>query len=198
MMSAVRCALLVVGLAAAVAVNAGEPDPLPERLIIERVTVLPMSREAIALADTTVLIEDGRIAAIAPASTIPVTRGVKRIDGRGKWLIPGLTDMHAHLGNVRMLRLFLNRPDLKQSSLRTEDLFTPFIANGVVRIMDMQPHSRTALRPHQGLLPAWIQHGRACGGVCTTDGATFRGGHSRVCRDDETQRCLADSDVVVG
>jgi imidazolonepropionase-like amidohydrolase len=57
--------------------------------------------------------------------------------------MPGLTDMHAHLGNVRMLRLFLRMPDLQQSILRTEDLFTPFIANGVVRILDMQSMSET-------------------------------------------------------
>ncbi len=137
---------LLLGLSAAVAAiaaTATEPDPLPERLAIEHVTVLPMSSEATALADMTVLIEDGRIRSITPASSTRAPSGVRRIDGRGKWLMPGLTDMHAHLGNVRMLRLFLRMPDLKQSILRTEDLFTPFLANGVVRILDMQSMSET-------------------------------------------------------
>ncbi len=137
---------LLIGLSAslaAVAAIAAEPDPLPERLAIEHVTVLPMNSETAALADMTVLIEDGRIRSIAPASSTRAPSGVRRIDGRGKWLMPGLTDMHAHLGNVRMLRLFLRQPDLEQSILRTEDLFTPFIANGVVQILDMQSMSET-------------------------------------------------------
>lgn len=143
MMSGLACASLVLGLVSAVAAFASEPDPLPERLAIEHVTVVPMSKEGASLPDMTVLVEDGRIVSIVPASATRAPRGVKRIDGRGKWLMPGLTDMHAHLGNVRMLRLFLNMPDLKQSVLRTEDLVTPFIANGVVRIMDMQAMSET-------------------------------------------------------
>jgi imidazolonepropionase-like amidohydrolase len=140
---AMPCLALLFGLFAAMATVAAEPDPLPQRLAIERVTVLPMISEAAALSDVTVLIEDGRIVSVTPASSTRAPSGVRRIDGRGKWLIPGLTDMHAHLGNVRMLRLFLKLPDLKQSILRTEDLFTPFIANGVVRILDMQSMSET-------------------------------------------------------
>mgnify|MGYP003575354968 CR=1 FL=1 len=139
----IRFLSLLLGLFAAVAAVAAEPDPLPERLAIERVTVLPMNSEAAALSEMTVLIEDGRILSVTPAASTRAPSGVRRIDGRGKWLMPGLTDMHAHLGNVRMLRLFLKMPDLKQNILRTEDLFTPFIANGVVRILDMQSMSET-------------------------------------------------------
>ncbi|GFE80209.1 hypothetical protein GCM10011487_22090 [Steroidobacter agaridevorans] len=143
MKSGIRCVSLLFGLLSAVGAFAAAPDPIPERLAIEHVTVLPMSNEGTVLSDMTVLIQDGRIVSIAPASTTRAPRGMKRIDGRGKWLMPGLTDMHVHLGNVRMMRLFLRMPDLQQSALRTEDLFTPFLANGVVRIMDMQSMSET-------------------------------------------------------
>lgn len=143
MMSGLGYVSLVLGLVSAVAAFAGEPDPLPERLAIEHVTVLPMSDAGAALSDMTVLIQDGRIVSVTPASQTRAPRGMRRIDGRGKWLMPGLTDMHAHLGNLRMMRLFLKMPDLKHSELRTEDLLTPFIANGVVRIMDMQAMSET-------------------------------------------------------
>lgn len=143
MRSGLRCVSMILGLLSAAAALAAEPDPLPERLAIERVTVLPMSHAGAALSDMTVLIQDGRIVSVTPSSATRAPRGVRRIDGRGKWLMPGLTDMHAHLGNVRMMRLFLKRPELKEDSLRSEDLFTPFIANGVVRIMDMQSMSET-------------------------------------------------------
>ena len=44
------------------------------------------------------LAEDGRITAIGPAIAIP--EGAKVIDARGKWLTPGIIDMHSHHGVV--------------------------------------------------------------------------------------------------
>src|SRR5947199_9103608 len=43
----------------------------------------------------TVLTEGDRIAAIGPRVAVP--RGATRVSGRGKFLIPGLWDMHTHL-----------------------------------------------------------------------------------------------------
>lgn len=45
-------------------------------------------------AGVTVLIKGDRITAIEPKITIP--RGASRVDGKGKFLIPGLWDMHSH------------------------------------------------------------------------------------------------------
>lgn len=42
-----------------------------------------------------VLIMDGRLAEAPPGLSCP--EGTLRLDGRGKWLFPGLTDMHVHL-----------------------------------------------------------------------------------------------------
>jgi hypothetical protein len=47
-------------------------------------------------AHQTVVVENGQIARIGPASGIRVPRGALRIDGRGRYLIPGLTDAHVH------------------------------------------------------------------------------------------------------
>ena len=44
----------------------------------------------------TVLIEDGRIAAIAPSERTRVPDSAVAIDGEGQFLIPGLWDMHVH------------------------------------------------------------------------------------------------------
>ena len=143
MTSRLGCASLILALLSTVAALAAEPDPLPERLAIEHVTVLSMNNEGAVLPDMTVLVDEGRIVSVGPSSAARAPRGAKRIGGRGKWLRPGVTAMHAHIGHVRMLRLYLKLPDLKQSALRTEDLLTPFIANGIVRVMDMQAMSET-------------------------------------------------------
>ncbi len=45
-----------------------------------------------------ILIEDGKISAIAPGlARKSALRGVPAIDAKGKWVIPGLVDMHVHL-----------------------------------------------------------------------------------------------------
>jgi hypothetical protein len=46
-----------------------------------------------------VLARDGKIAAIADAGTIKAPAGARRIDGRGKTLVPGIWDSHMHIGD---------------------------------------------------------------------------------------------------
>ena len=64
---------------------------------VTNVTVIPMTGPGEVLADATVLVRGGRIAAVGPARSVAVPRGARRIDGRGKYLVPGLADMHTHL-----------------------------------------------------------------------------------------------------
>lgn len=45
-----------------------------------------------------IVIEGGRIAAIGPAGSVSIPASADRIDATGKWLIPGLINMHVHLG----------------------------------------------------------------------------------------------------
>jgi hypothetical protein len=59
------------------------------------VSVVPMDREQV-LDHQTVLIANGRITTVAASSAVRVPAGARRIDGRGKFLMPGLTDMHVH------------------------------------------------------------------------------------------------------
>ncbi len=67
-----------------------------EHFAIVNVGVVPMTSDTV-LAGSTVLVRDGRIAAVGPSQSIRVPPEARRIDGRGKYLIPGLADMHAHL-----------------------------------------------------------------------------------------------------
>ena len=60
------------------------------------VTLVPMDSERI-VPHQTVIVRDGRIAAIGATETLSLPAGALRIDGRGKYLMPGLADMHAHI-----------------------------------------------------------------------------------------------------
>lgn len=60
------------------------------------VNVIPMDRDRV-LAHQTVVVRDGHIAQLGPIAQVPIPAGARRIDGRGKFLIPGLADMHTHL-----------------------------------------------------------------------------------------------------
>lgn len=101
------------GLLAAIgAVPAAAQAPGP--VAFENVTLIPMDTER-RLAGQTVVVENGRITAITPAAQARIPAGATRVDGRGKFLIPGLTETHGHLpaGNAspeavdRTLQLYL-------------------------------------------------------------------------------------------
>ncbi|HKP16500.1 MAG TPA: amidohydrolase family protein, partial [Gemmatimonadaceae bacterium] len=48
-------------------------------------------------------IHGGRIAAIAPAGSLPRRRGVAELDASGRWVIPGLIDAHVHYEDPAVL-----------------------------------------------------------------------------------------------
>lgn len=79
-------------------------------LAIEGVTVVPMTTDTEALADHTVIVRGPRIEAVGPRAALRVPPGARTIDGRGRWLVPGLADMHVHLEHLedpRVLGLFV-------------------------------------------------------------------------------------------
>ena len=47
-----------------------------------------------------VLVDNERITAIGTADNVEIPAGAKQIDANGKWLIPGLMNMHVHLGLI--------------------------------------------------------------------------------------------------
>lgn len=73
------------------------------------VNVIPMTSTLGVVAHQTVVIRNGRIESIANVGAASIPRGAVRVDGRGKYLIPGLADMHVHLEHFEdpsVLRLF--------------------------------------------------------------------------------------------
>lgn len=60
------------------------------------VNVVPMDSERL-LPHQTVVVREGRIVALGPADSTRVPWGATRIEGQGRYLMPGLVDMHLHL-----------------------------------------------------------------------------------------------------
>jgi hypothetical protein len=120
-----------------------QPAPMPPPLAIEHVTVLPMTADGSVLRDQTVTLRDGRIVGIESSAGAQVCKGIRRIDGHGRYLMPGLTDSHVHLENDRFLRLFLDNPNIPVGTVRTEDILLPYVANGVLQVIDLSATSET-------------------------------------------------------
>lgn len=132
------CALLllfVVGLEgeAAHAKNSQKDPRNQGTFTIEHVNVVPMTIDGAVIVDATVVIENGRIAALNG----PVPKGAMRIDGKGKWLIPGLSDMHVHLPSDMLPRPPKYPTEAPSMFFDTQDIMTPYIANGVTQILNL-------------------------------------------------------------
>ena len=71
----------------------------------QNVSVIPMDRERL-LENHTVLVRDGIIEQVGSSATIEIPTDALIVDGTGKYLIPGLVDMHVHVVNENELLLF--------------------------------------------------------------------------------------------
>jgi imidazolonepropionase-like amidohydrolase len=60
------------------------------------VGVVPMDTDRVVV-NQTVLVEGGRVTAFGPSDQVQVPAGAQRIDGRGKYLMPGMSDCHFHV-----------------------------------------------------------------------------------------------------
>jgi adenine deaminase len=93
-------------------------------IALEGVTVVDVVRGEI-VGPRTVTIRDGKIAAIDTPDAAAVPPGAQRVDGHGRFLIPGLVDMHVHLFNNATKRA------------PNEWTFPLFVANGVTGVREM-------------------------------------------------------------
>lgn len=97
--------LLTAGLIMAAVLVVATRDQ-PGAIAFVDVSVVPMDSERV-LERQTVIVRDGSIAELGAADRIAVPRGAQRIEGRGRFLMPGLTDMHAHLHSAHEFPLYL-------------------------------------------------------------------------------------------
>src|SRR5947209_16345152 len=73
------------------------PASAPGRIVITDVTIVDLSGEKEFPRPVTVMIDAGHIVAVRPTLPSSERRGAQVIAGRGRFLIPGLWDMHVHV-----------------------------------------------------------------------------------------------------
>ncbi len=103
---------------------AAAADPPP--LLIRGAMLVTMD-EAGTLPDRDLLVRERRIARIAPAGTIEPPPGTVVVDGRGRWLVPGLTEGHAHVPGP-------------QPEGWAEEVLLLYVAHGVTTARSMLGH----------------------------------------------------------
>lgn len=101
-------------------------------IAIKNVNIIPMTLENKIVENATVVIKGNKIVSIN--ALIPDSAEV--IEGKGKWLIPGFIDMHVHVPTdghfnttypTHAAAIFTS----------TQDIMTPFVANGVTTVFDL-------------------------------------------------------------
>ena len=104
-------------------------------LLIERVTVVS-PEQAKPQPNRYVLVRDGRIAAVGD-QRVTAPAGTARVDGRGKFLTPGLMDSHVHVSDAAGLPLFSDDPaiaQLRQAYFRQQP--RSYLYFGVTQLLD--------------------------------------------------------------
>jgi hypothetical protein len=118
--------LLALMLAAAAAGPYSAQDPA---VAFVGVNVIPMDRENV-LTDQTVVVSGGKIASIGPAAKAQVPAGATKVDAKGKYLMPALAEMHAHV------------PGGQAPDAVVERVIFLYAANGIGTIRSMLGHPR--------------------------------------------------------
>lgn len=129
---------------------AANHDP-GEAIALTHVNVIPMNREGV-LQDQAVVVRDDKIVQVGPSRKVAIPKGARRIDARGDFLIPGLTDAHVHLLSPTEFKLYL--------------------ANGVTTVFNLNG------RPAHLLWRREVADGKLLGPTVFTAGPTFDRPHT--------------------
>jgi imidazolonepropionase-like amidohydrolase len=129
------------------------PASAQQPLAFTHVTVIDGAHST-ARRDHTVIVRGNRIVTVAPSGSVRVPAGARVVNGRGKFLIPGLWDMHVHTATIG-----------------GRELLSLYVANGVTGVRDMGGDWAT--------LTAWrteIAGGRLVGPRIIASGPYLEGG----------------------
>jgi imidazolonepropionase-like amidohydrolase len=145
---------------------------------ITNVNLITMENETV-LPDRTVLIGDGKILAIDDAGKITPPQGAQIIDGQGKYLVPGLAEMHAHIPQPR---------DSTDTSNVEETLFL-YLSNGITTIRGMLG------APYHLKLREQVKTGEIFGPRIYTSGPSLNG---RSVQSDSAARAMVRAQKTAG
>jgi len=98
-----------------------------QSVAFQDVHVVPMDEERI-IEHQTVIIEGDRIVSMGHASEIDIPDSAQIIDGEGKYLMPGLAEMHGHI------------PRPNQATREIENVLFLYVANGITTVRGMLGH----------------------------------------------------------
>ncbi len=129
-------------------------------VVIRNVTVVPMDSPAI-VANQDVVVRGNVIERIGPARDVKVPAGATVIEGRGKYLLPGLADMHVHLA----------APSDPPGAAEAELLL--FLANGVTTVRNMRGY------PNHLVLRDRVARGESLGPNIVTAGPGLDGASAK-------------------
>lgn len=132
--------------------NKGSADP---QLVFKSIAVIPMTEEQV-LFNQDVVVSKGRIVALGESGAVDFNEDAQVIDGKGKFLLPGLAEMHAHVPPVDELEPM-------------KEVLSLFLANGVTTIRGMLGH------PRHLELRNLINSGEVLGPHFYTTGPSFNG-----------------------
>jgi imidazolonepropionase-like amidohydrolase len=124
-------------------------------IVFQSVNVIPMDKEVV-LKNQDVLVRDGVIAAIGDKGKVSYSKNALIINAAGKYLIPGLAEMHAHVPPV---------DDIEPM----KEVLMLFACNGITTIRGMLGH------PRHLELRSKIQSGEILGPRFYTSGPSFNG-----------------------
>lgn len=151
--------LLFTLLISSIALSACATDEYPDtEIAFTNVNVITMENENV-LQNQTVLVGKGRILAIADANKLTPPAGAQVIDGQGKFLMPGLAEMHAHIPVPR---------DSTDTSNVEETLFL-YLSNGITTIRGMLGN------PYHLKLREQVKNGEVPGPRIYTSGPSLNG-----------------------
>ncbi|HXE79598.1 MAG TPA: amidohydrolase family protein [Vicinamibacterales bacterium] len=144
---ALRGSLIALLVVSAAALTPSSGAQTPSTLALVGASVIPMDRERV-LAGQTILVSGDRITAIGPVGEVKVPADARRIDASGKYVIPALAEMHAHI------------PGGQASDEDIERVLYLYAANGIGTIRGMLGHPRHLTlreRANRGeLVSPWI------------------------------------------
>jgi imidazolonepropionase-like amidohydrolase len=151
----IRVSILALVIVTAGQLAAQQPAARLAAVLVEGVTVIPMEGETAAAVsrDRSVLVSGGVVAEIGTAG-LKAPEGTIRVDGRGKFLMPALAEMHAHIPN---------------DPAEAERVLFMYVANGIGTIRSMlgdPSHFRLRERVDRGDLvgPSMILSGPSFNG----------------------------------
>ena len=130
-------------------------SPAGKQIVFHSVNVIPMDKERV-LSNQDVVVKDGKIVAIGDAGKMKFDKDAIIVDGQGKYLIPGLAEMHAHVPPIDDIEPMKN-------------VLSLFAVNGITTIRGMLGH------PRHIELRAKIQSGESLGPHFYTSGPSFNG-----------------------